>query len=231
MAPDEPNPQYRILLGLLEANTATNIMAATLHLIPKEPSTKLKHLLILVRPIPSLALPMGLMQYCMEHSMGLPGKTATRLMRIAMDAGMPWIRQQVRWMDLHDKSGVIYWGELDSIVEDAAKWQTNLLLSVVAAPTWTTDNGLHGMPNRAHYATFNYFMSQMANRYKGRVKAYEIWNEENLATENGGTVSSVNDYMDMLVGASQAVKAADPQGADCIRLTRLHRRPIGNGGK
>jgi hypothetical protein len=67
------------------------------------------------------------------------------------------------------------------------------------------------MPNRANFATFNYFMAQMANRYKGRVKAYEIWNEQNLATENGGTVSNITDYMDLLVGASQAIKAADPQ--------------------
>ena len=97
--------------------------------------------------------------------------------------------------------------QLDAIVEDATKWQTNLLLSVVAAPRWATDNGLHGMPSRAHFATFNYFMAQMASRYAGRVKAYEIWNEQNLATENGGTVSDVGYYMDMLVGAAQAVHA------------------------
>jgi hypothetical protein len=67
------------------------------------------------------------------------------------------------------------------------------------------------MPTRAHYATFNTFVEQMAHRYEGKVRAYEIWNEQNLAVENGGTGSGVADYMDLLVGAARAIKAADPK--------------------
>ncbi len=44
----------------------------------------------------------------------------------------------------------------------------------------------------------------------GKVGAYEIWNEQNLAVENGGRVANAQLYMDMLVGASQAIKASDP---------------------
>ena len=66
-------------------------------------------------------------------------------------------------------------------------------------------------PSREHFGDFNNFMGQMAARYKGKVQAYEIWNEENLAHENGGRVANASFYMDMLVGASQAIRAADPQ--------------------
>lgn len=208
--PNEPNPQYRIMLGLLGREYATTHHANepafqvngtvndTATLI--DPGAK--------NPLPGMVYGFNAVLYGGFY--GTTWQDRPRVMRLAMDAGMPWIRQQVRWMDLHDKSGTIYWGELDAIVEDAGKWQTNLLFSVVAAPRWATDNGLHGMPSRAHFATFNSFMAQMASRYAGRVKAYEIWNEQNLATENGGTVSDVGYYMDMLVGAAQAVHAADP---------------------
>jgi len=122
---------------------------------------------------------------------------------------MPWIRQQVRWMDLHDKSGAIYWGELDDIIADASSMGVKILVSVVAAPSWATSNGKNGMPDREHFKDYNYFMGEMAKRYKGRIQAYEIWNEQNLAHENAGRVANPTFYMDMLVGASQAIKAND----------------------
>ena len=65
-------------------------------------------------------------------------------------------------------------------------------------------------PSREHFGDFNNFMGQMAARYKGKVQAYEIWNEENLAAENGGRVANASLYMDMLVGAYDAIKAGDP---------------------
>src|SRR5262245_8094127 len=113
-------------------------------------------------------------------------------------------------MDLHDRSGAIYWGELDNIVNDASAAGIKLLLSIVKAPSWATPDGNNGLPSREHFSDFNYFVGQMAARYRGKVQAYEIWNEQNLAVENGGRVASADLYMDMLVGASQAIKAADP---------------------
>jgi hypothetical protein len=137
-----------------------------------------------------------------------------RVLELAKGAGMPWIRQQVRWMDLHGAPGSecanVCWGELDNIVRDASDAGVKLLLSVVAAPSWATPNGRNGMPARERLGDFSFFMGEMAARFRGHVQAYEIWNEQNLAHENAGRVASADLYMDMLVGASQAIKAADP---------------------
>ncbi len=78
------------------------------------------------------------------------------------------------------------------------------------APSWATPDGNNGLPAREHFGDFNFFVGQMAARYRGKVQAYEIWNEQNLAYENGGQVASANLYMDMLVGAYDAIKASDP---------------------
>ena len=50
----------------------------------------------------------------------------------------------------------------------------------------------------------------MAAHYKGKVKAYEIWNEQNLHYEWGNEQIDPGRYMQLLKLAYAAVKAADP---------------------
>ncbi len=151
---------------------------------------------------------------------GEPWQNRQRVLEMAKGSGVYWIRQQVAWKDLHDVSGEIHWGELDNIVEDAHQSGVKLLLSVVQSPWWATANGSHGLPSRENSAVFADFMGQMASRYQGRVHAYEVWNEQNRACENGGDcqnaggtggqVVSADYYVDMLAAAYDAIKAADP---------------------
>ncbi len=204
--PDEADPRYRILLGLLGNEYRDAHHASDGAFIPPAgPPTQ---------PTPP-APPAGSSGFiygfnAILYNQNLPWQDRPRVLQLAKNAGMPWIRQQVRWMDLHDRSGTIYWGELDAIVEDAQKAGVKLLISVVNAPSWATPNGKNGLPSREHFSTFNYFMGEMAKRYNGRIQAYEIWNEQNLAHENGGRVAGADLYMDMLVGAYEVIKANDP---------------------
>lgn len=204
--PAEPNPNYRILLGLLgneyrDANHAGNpaFVAGGGNTSNGNGSTA---------PSTGFVYGFNALLYEQQISTPVPGMRL-RTLQLAKDAGMPWIRIQVRWMDLHDRSGAIYWGELDNIVSDANNQGVKLLASIVNAPSWATSNGSNGLPSREHFNDFNYFMGQMAARYKGRVQAYEIWNEENLAHENAGRVANASFYVDMLVGASNAIRAND----------------------
>ncbi len=124
--------------------------------------------------------------------------------------GPVWLRQQVPWQDHMNRDGSIAWGELDRVVEAASAKNVKLLFSVVRAPGWATGNGGHGMPTRANFNRFQQFMSAMAERYRGRVHAYEIWNEQNYAVENGGVVADAPFYVDLLVAGYNGVKSQDP---------------------
>ncbi len=56
------------------------------------------------------------------------------------------------------------------------------------------------------------FVAALAERYPGKIGAIEIWNEQNLAYENGGQVS-VNDagnYVELLKECYTRIKAVDP---------------------
>jgi len=124
--------------------------------------------------------------------------------------GGAWIRQQIPWQDHMNRDGSIAWGEMDRVVEAASAKGVKLLFSIVRAPGWATVDGGHGMPTKANFSRFGQFMSAMAERYKGRVHAYEIWNEQNYAVENGGVVADAPFYVDLLVAGYDAVKSKDP---------------------
>lgn len=203
--PDESNPQYQVLLGLLGNEYRDAYHAGAAPFAPELPAT-------LPSPTPAPAsTPMIYGFNAILYGQGTtPWQDRRRVLQLSKNAGVFWIRQQVRWMDLMDRSGVIYWGELDAIVNDCALAGVQLLLSVVKAPSWATADRNNGLPTREHFDDFNRFMGEMAARYQGKVQAYEIWNEQNLAIENGGRVADAGLYMDMLVGAAQAIRAADP---------------------
>lgn len=133
-----------------------------------------------------------------------------RVLAIAKETGFYWVRQQVAWMHFEPRPGVYTWGELDAIVNDAQYAGMGILLSIVRAPAWATENGRNGMPSSEHFDAFAAFMGAMASRYQGRVQAYEIWNEQNLAHENGGRVANAEHYVAMLAQAYDAIKARDP---------------------
>ncbi len=55
---------------------------------------------------------------------------------------------------------------------------------------------------------FANFLSFLTDRYKGKVAAYEIWNEQNYAIETGGQVN-VGAYLPILKAGYQTLKSKD----------------------
>lgn len=123
--------------------------------------------------------------------------------------GPAWVRQQVPWSDHMAANGTIAWGELDAVIDAAAAKNVKVFLSVAKSPSWATDNGKNGLPNRANFPRFGQFLRAITERYRGKVHAIEIWNEQNYAEENGGRVAPASYYVDLLEVAYDAIKAAD----------------------
>lgn len=139
------------------------------------------------------------------------------MLHVSTLSGVYWVRQLITWKDLQDETGTIHWGELDAIVEDVHNAKMKLLLTVVQSPAWATADGSHGLPSPEHIQTFADFMGEMAERYGGKVQAYEVWNEPNLACENGGVcgqpggiVAEPAYYAEVLHAVYHAVKQRDP---------------------
>jgi len=126
--------------------------------------------------------------------------------------GFNWTKQQVRW-SVHEAGGKGNYdlGEIDRLVDSANAHGIKVLLSVVCAPTWAAAPGsrgdCHAPGNPQDFADF---LGALAARYKGRVHAYEVWNEQNMGYEWGYLPLSASRYIEFLRPAYAAIKAQDP---------------------
>jgi hypothetical protein len=126
--------------------------------------------------------------------------------------GFRWLKVQVEWKHHEGTKGRYGWASIDRVVNAAHLNGVKLLLSVVKAPAWArspgTDSSVEGPPaNPQDYADF---VGAMAARYRGRVHAYEIWNEQNLHYEWGNEPLDANRYVKLLKLAYHAIKVQDP---------------------
>jgi LysM repeat protein len=125
--------------------------------------------------------------------------------------GFNWVKQQVEWHRYEGSKGAYGFGELDGLVNQANAAGINVLFSVVKAPGWARGNSdfsVEGPP--ANPQDMADFMGAMAAHFQGRVRAYEIWNEQNLHYEWGNEPLDAGRYVQLLCAVYRAVKASDP---------------------
>src|SRR6266542_3952698 len=132
-----------------------------------------------------------------------------REVNLVKRAGFGWVGQQVQWSYVERVKGEPDWAELDRMVDAAMQAGVNMLFSVVSSPAWSRSDGrTNGPPDNV--ADFGTFLGQVAARYRGQVRAYEIWNEQNFAREWGGGRINAGEYVELLKAAYPAIKTADP---------------------
>ncbi len=122
-------------------------------------------------------------------------------------AGFNWVKFQVHWSEIQREPDWYDPLPVDRMVELYEGTDTRILITVVGAPDWARDP--NGEQLLADFETFVGFMGFMAERYRGRVHAWQIWNEQNMANEMHGTVR-VSDYAYLLEAGYRGVKTHDP---------------------
>ncbi len=125
------------------------------------------------------------------------------------DAGFGWIRIQMVWADVEPSPGDYRWEIIDTQVNAANAAGLQVLLSIVKSPSWISPEVEGGLPKTSGDLDAFYNTVRIASgKYVGKVKAYEIWNEQNLAGEVGGTVE-VAPYVAVLKNGFDGVKKND----------------------
>ncbi|MEA3341633.1 MAG: cellulase family glycosylhydrolase, partial [Chloroflexota bacterium] len=139
----------------------------------------------------------------------LAGDMAETL-RWARGLGVGWVKQQVEWHTIEHGKDDFDWALLDGAVEACDGFGFRLLLGVTHAPDWTRSSELESGPP-ADYAEFGRFMEQLATRYRGRVAAYELWNEPNLTREWRGDTLDAARFVALVAEGARGVRAGDPE--------------------
>jgi hypothetical protein len=96
------------------------------------------------------------------------------------------------------------------MVEEAG---LNLVVRLDHQPLWSVRSLPKITPSQppADYDDYGDFCGAVATRYRGRIAAYQVWNEPNLAREWGGKSPDPAAYTELLRVCYQAIKAADPE--------------------
>jgi polysaccharide biosynthesis protein PslG len=124
------------------------------------------------------------------------------------ELGAKWALHQFSWYQIEFEKGVYRWDKTDRAVEEMNRAGINVILHAVHSPPW-----MWGGADKVTYPTdvkeFGRFMRAAAERYKGKVAAFQIWNEPNLAIEAGKYVVAAR-YAALLKEGYTAVKSVDP---------------------
>ena len=121
----------------------------------------------------------------------------------------------VSWPDLEPGKGAWNFETLDGYVALAQRNGVEILLPLGLSPTWASarsgEASIYGKPGYAaepaDLREWRNYVRAVANRYKGRIRYYEIWNEPNL---KGFYTGSVPQMLTLAREAYQILKQVDP---------------------
>ena len=153
---------------------------------------------------------------------------------MARDAGFHWIRQQFQWAALEpEEKGVFVgqfgessWDVYDDIVDAAEEMDLQLIVRLDTSPKWARPGNPHVTTPPDDLEDFGDYVEAVVERYRGRVRYYQLWNEPNLAVEWGNHPVSPRAAVELLRVGYQRAKAADP---DAVVLAPALAPTIANG--
>jgi hypothetical protein len=125
-------------------------------------------------------------------------------------AGMQWVRIDLGWAsyEYHGPGQIESWyvQRADAAVNEARARGFKVLATLWQTPAWANGGAGTTAPpsNPGDYARFARWV---ADHFKGRVAAWEVWNEPNLSEYYSGTAAS---YASLLKAAYPELKAGDP---------------------
>ena len=140
-------------------------------------------------------------------------KTMQKQIDALAEAGIKWVRCSFAWTDLERKRGIWDFSKTDLLVGKAAERGVKILGILGACPPWANGGKDYRYPP-TDIKAWRYYVSTVCSRYKGRINAWEIWNEENISYFWRPKVDP-KQYVQLLGNASMAIRKADP-GAKVI---------------
>ncbi len=138
-------------------------------------------------------------------------EVADRDLQLVQEAGFRWVKQEFAWREIEGAgSGAFNWANPDRVMDQIDAYGLNVIARVGAQPEWA-GGGYPEVGPPDDYQDFANFLTALVTRYQGRIDAYQIWNEPNLAREWGNRPPNPAEYTELLKVAYQTIKAIDPK--------------------
>ncbi|MBV9581798.1 MAG: hypothetical protein JO057_24725 [Chloroflexi bacterium] len=143
--------------------------------------------------------------------------TTARDLQALQAADFGWQKSIFKWREMNPDIGVYNFNEADRVVSASMQAHIKTIARIDFQPWWSRSDQTYANARPDNLQWYADFVKIFADRYKtgspyGHVDAIEIWNEPNLRSEWGGTISqqSAADYVQMLSLSYAAIKSVDP---------------------
>ena len=141
-------------------------------------------------------------------------ESADRDIKLIQDMGFTWVKQAIAWRDIEGiEKGAYDWNRTDRLVRAVRRAKVNLMVRIDHQPFWSQSPGVEPLENAPPENLQDYgdFCHAMAKRYRGKIRAYQVWNEPNLAREWGNQLPDPARYVELLQVCYLGIKTADPE--------------------
>ena len=151
------------------------------------------------------------------------------MLQMIQEAGIVWLRQEFPWEEIEvdgrgqftdsriDRDGdgepdtIDAWAKFDQIVELVEAYDLQLMVRLSNPPSWSrSDPEIGELAPPDDLQDFVNYAVAVAERYRGRISHYQIWNEPNIFPEWGNQFVDPARYTEMLCRTYDALKAIDP---------------------
>jgi hypothetical protein len=169
-----------------------------------------------INPIPQVKpIKMNSPEYGAQAFLWWRPEAADRDLGMMRDAGLTWVKQTFAWRDIEGAGkGKFNWENADRAVQLANKFGIDILARVDNAPEWAAPGCFNQAKKQMGPARNTQdwldFLQAFVTRYKGKVRAYAIWNEPNLSREWCGRPPNPAEYAALLKASYAKIKSIDP---------------------
>jgi hypothetical protein len=122
--------------------------------------------------------------------------------------GVVWLRSTFDWSSVERTMGVWDFSAYDEYVEKSAAAGKKILAVLAYDVPWIhADNKSRRSINPEQLPHYLRYVEEMVRHYRGKVQAYEIWNEPNWLFWKG----SKKDFYELTRAAAEKIRETDPE--------------------
>lgn len=186
-----------------------------------QPADPFQAAAVKVRPFPSLTYSV---QTFLWWDDGYTGLTLDHVQMM----GFSHIKQNFAWRDLEPAPGQWDFSNVERFMAEAQRRNIRVIGRLGQVPDWAA-----GIAQASSYRTdtppasladWASYCATVAETLRGRIVAYQIWNEPNLRREWGDREPNAAEYVAVLAACSEAIRAIDPD----VILISAGLAPTGN---
>ena len=204
---------FKFGTGLAAVAAVAVVSATVVAVVAPPPSTSPPTVTVPVQETASINTSASTVGISDSDIYGMSPEDVNRTFDLMTSIGVRTVRVMMPWAGMEPNPGQYDYGQVDMIVDAANARGMSVLGTLVSAPGWAVAPGTPAVSSpTASAATYGDFAGAAASHFRGRVSAYEVWNEPNAALSwtSGPQGPEPGVYAGLLKAAYPKIKAADP---------------------